>query len=128
MRTDLLLDMSGEPGSSAALIDSFYEGLSYKLVDVAYTAESPFTAQPLAPPAELPPNTMPEPDIANAQRHDVTLTGGMMGGMGMGGGMRGMMGGGAMWAINGVAVSDDDMAHMKPILTLTRGKSYILAI
>ncbi len=38
------------------------------------------------------------------------------------------MGGGAMWAINGVAVSDDDMAHMKPILTLRRGKSYILAI
>ncbi len=137
MRTDLVLDMSGEPGSSAAVIDSFYEGLSYKLVDVAYTAQSPLRAQPLAAPTKLPPNTMPEPDIANAQRHDVTLTGGMMGGMGMGGmmggmgmgsGMRGMMGGGAMWAINGVAVSDDDMAHMKPILTLRRGKSYILAI
>ena len=93
--------------------------------------------------------------MASAQRHVVTLTGGMMGGMGMGGGMggmmgndgmggmmgdggmrgmmgnggmRGMMGGGSMWAINGVAIPDDDMAHMKPILTLTRGKSYILAI
>jgi FtsP/CotA-like multicopper oxidase with cupredoxin domain len=63
----------------------------------------------------------------------------MMGGMGMNGGMGGMMNGmgsaggmhgmsGSMWAINGVAVSDDDMAHMKPILTLTRGKSYVLAI
>jgi len=151
MRTDLVLDMSGESGSTAPVIDSFYDGLAYKLVDLAYTTESPFTAQPLAAPTKLPPNTMPEPDIANAQRHDVTLTGGMMGGgmggmmggMGMGGGMGGMMGGGmrgmmgdgmrgmmggAMWAINGVAVSDDDMAHMKPILTLTRGKSYILAI
>ena len=55
------------------------------------------------------------------------MMGGGMRGM-MGDGMRGMMGGGAMWAINGVAVSDDDMAHMKPILTLARGKSYILAI
>src|SRR5260221_209633 len=143
MRTDLVLNMSGEPGSTVPVIDSFYDGLAYKLVDLAYAAESPLRAQPLAPPTKLPPNTMPEPDIANAQRHDVTLTGGMMGGMGMGmgggmggmmggmgmgGGMRGMMGGGAMWAINGVAVSDDDMAHMKPILTLTRGKSYILAV
>ena len=145
MRTDLVLDMSGDPGSATPVIDSFYEGLAYKLVDLAYTAEAPLGARSFAAPAKLPPNTMPEPDIANAQRHDVTLTGGMMGGMtggmgrdggmggmmggmGMGGGGRGMMGGGPMWAINGVAVSDDDMAHMTPILTLTRGKSYILAI
>jgi FtsP/CotA-like multicopper oxidase with cupredoxin domain len=53
---------------------------------------------------------------------------GMMRGMGMGGGMMGMMGGGSMWAINGMAVMDDDMRHMKPVLTLTRGKSYILTI
>ncbi len=134
MRTDLVLDMTGEPNSKAAVIDSFYEGLSYKLVELTYSDEPPLRAQPLVPPTTLPPNTMPEPDLANARRHDVTLTGGMMGGMGtgggmgMGGGMRGMMGGGAMWAINGVAVSDDDMGHMKPILTLTRGKSYILAL
>jgi len=134
MRTDLVLDMKGVPNSKAAVIDTFYEGLSYKLVELTYSDEPPLRAQPLAPPTKLPPNTMPEPDLANARLHDVTLTGGMMGGMGtgggmgMGGGMRGMMGGGAMWAINGVAVSDDDMAHMKPILTLTRGKSYILAI
>jgi FtsP/CotA-like multicopper oxidase with cupredoxin domain len=141
MRTDLVLDMSGEPGSTVSVIDSFYEGLAYKLVDLAYTDEAPLRTQPLAPFAKLPPNTMPEPDIANAQRHDVTLTGGMMGGtgmgggmggmmggMGMGGGMRGMMGGRSMWAINGVAVAEDDMADMKPILTLARGKSYVLAI
>jgi FtsP/CotA-like multicopper oxidase with cupredoxin domain len=132
MRTDLLLDMTGQPGSSAPVIDTFYEGLSYKLVDLSYTDEAPLRTEPAAPPPKLRPNTMPEPDIANAQRYDVTLTGGMMGGMGMGGGMgggmSGMMGGAPMWAINGVAVSGDDMAHMKPILTLTRDRSYILAI
>jgi FtsP/CotA-like multicopper oxidase with cupredoxin domain len=127
MRTDLILDMSGKPGRSAPVLDTFYKGLEYKLVEVSYSDEQPLRPQPFAAPAKLPPNPIPEPDLANAQRHDVTLTGGMMGGMGMGGGMMGMMGG-SMWAINGMAVMNDDMRHMKPVLTLTRGKSYILAI
>jgi FtsP/CotA-like multicopper oxidase with cupredoxin domain len=38
------------------------------------------------------------------------------------------MGGGAMWAINGVAMPDGRMGDMEPILTLDRGRSYILAI
>jgi FtsP/CotA-like multicopper oxidase with cupredoxin domain len=130
MRTDLILDMTGKPARSAAVLDTFYRGLEYKLVDIAYSDEPPLREQPLAAPAKLPPNPIPEPDLANAQRHDVTLTGGMMGGgMGMmGGAMGGMMGGGAMWAINGMAVMHDDMRKMKPVLTLRRGKSYMLAI
>jgi len=128
MRTDLILDMTGKPGHSEAVLDTFYKGLEYKLVDISYSGEPPLRAQPLAALAKLPPNPVPEPDLANAQRHEVTLTGGMMGGMGMGGGMMGMMGGGSMWAINGMAVMNDDMRHMKPVLTLTRGTSYILAI
>ena len=127
MRTDLILDMTGKPGHSATVVDTFYKDLEYKLVEISYTEEQPLRAQPLAAPAKLPPNPIPEPDLANAQRHDVTLTGGMMGGMGMGGGMMGMMGG-SMWAINGVAVMHDDMRNMKPVLTLARDKSYVLAI
>jgi len=127
MRTDLILDMTGKPSQSAAVLDTFYKGLEYKLVDISYSGEPPLRAQPLALPAKLPPNPAPEPDLANARRHDVTLTGGMVGGMGMGGGMMGMMGG-SMWAINGMAVINDDMRHMKPVLTLTRSKSYVLAI
>jgi FtsP/CotA-like multicopper oxidase with cupredoxin domain len=126
MRTDLVLDLNGEPGRSSSVIDTFYQGLSYKLVDLSYSDQPPLRKQLPAPPTKLPPNTMPEPDIANAQRHDVTLTGGMMSGNGMG--MGGMMGGGAMWAINGVAMRGGDMGHMKPAITLTRGKSYILAV
>jgi FtsP/CotA-like multicopper oxidase with cupredoxin domain len=132
-RADLILDMTGKPGSTAAVRDIFYERLAYRLVEFAYSGEKPLRAQPAGPPAALPRNTMPEPDVAKATRHEVTLTGGMMDGMGMmgggmmGGGMGGMMGG-AMWAINGVAVVNDDMRHMKPILTLTRGRTYVLAI
>jgi FtsP/CotA-like multicopper oxidase with cupredoxin domain len=142
MRTDLILDATGAPGSASAVVDTFYDRLSYKLVDVAYSKESPLRERPPDPPRKLAANTMPEPDIARAERHVVTLTGGMMGGMG--GGMGGMMGGGgmmgsgmmggsmmrgrSMWAINGVAMPADHMAEMKPVLTLSRGKSYILAI
>ena len=145
MRTDLLFDMSAKPGTTAPVIDDFYEGLSYKLVELAYSDQPPLRTELPPPPKQLPRNTMPEPDLASAQRHDVTLTGGMMGGMGMGNGMGGMMGNGgmmghggmmggggmmrgSMWAINGVAMPADDMAHMKPALTLARGKSYVLAI
>lgn len=138
MRADLIVDMPGDSGSTAPVMDTFYEGLSFKLVELSYTDDRPLRAQPLRPPTKLPANTMPEPDVARAQRHDVTLTGGMMSGMGMSGGMGGMMGGsgmsggmggmmgnGAMWAINGIAARGHDM---KPMLILARGKTYILAI
>src|SRR6266851_4673011 len=139
MRTDLILDMTGRPGHSATVLDTFYKDLEYKLVQIAYSDEQSLRAQPLAAPAKLSANPIPEPDLAKTQRHDVTLTGGMMGRMGMrgggmmGGGMMGGMGmsgmmGGSMWAINGVAVMHDDMRNMKPVLTLTRGKSYVFAI
>lgn len=133
MRTDLILDMTGKPGAAAAVLDTFYDGLEYKLVEISYSAEKPLRTRPLAPPDKLPANPIPEPDLSRAERHQVTLTGGMMGAMGRGGGMmpggmHEMMGGGSMWAINGLAVMHDDMRHMKPVLTLTRGKSYVLAI
>ena len=128
MRTDLILDMTGSPGGTAPVMDTFYKDLEYKLVDLAYGDDPPLRAQSGALPAKLPRNTMPEPEVAKAQRHEVTLTGGMMGSMGMGSGMGGMMGGGSMWAINGVAMSDGHMGDMEPVLTLDRGKPYILSI
>ena len=124
MRTDLALDMTGAPGSTSPVIDTFYDGLSYKLVDISYAGKPPIRSARLKPPAQLPQNTMPEPDVSRAQRHEVTFTGGMMGGTGMGG-MMGMMAGGAMWAINGIAAHGH---NMKPVLTLTRGDSYVFAL
>jgi len=129
MRTDLVIDMTGNPGSTAKVVDTFYEDIAYKLVDIAYGDEPPIRTELLGAPGTLPPNTMPEPDLASAQWHEVTLSGGMMGGTGMGGGMGGMMGGGgmsgAMWAINGIAAHGHSM---KPMLTLARGHSYVFDI
>jgi FtsP/CotA-like multicopper oxidase with cupredoxin domain len=122
MRADVLLDMSGKPGATAAVVDTFYRDLSYKLVDLAYTNEPPLRARPLDPPARMRANTMPEPDLDNAEKHMATLEGGMMSGRGM---MMGMGGRGMGWSINGVAASGHDMA---PMITLSRGASCVLAV
>lgn len=130
MRVDLVLDMTGKPGERFQIVDSFYRGLNYRLVDLAYGRE-PLRDKPLDSPIALAPNTMPEPDIDAAERHEVTFNGGMMGQMmmrerGMGGmGMMEMMQSGKVWFINGVS----NVGHtMQPMLTLERGRSCVLAM
>lgn len=134
-RADLVLDLTGAPGSRAAVVDSFYRGLEYRLLDLAYGAER-LRDQPPRDRVALPPNTMPEPDLATAGRHEITLGGGMMSGMtgakASAGGMAGMMGGmsqgggmGMAWTFNGVAATGHDMA---PMLELARGRSHVLVL
>jgi len=130
MRADIILDMTGKPGDSFAVTDTFYRGLEYRLMNLTYDKE-PLRAQFLDAPLALPANTMPEPDLARSERHEVIFGGGMMGRMGMammGGrrvGMREMMHNGKAWAINGVAAT----GHvMDPLLVLKRGQSYVLAL
>ena len=115
-RVDLVLDLTGPPGSRATVADTFYRGLEYRLLDLVYDAE-PLRERPPDPPVALAANTMPEPDLGAARRHEVVLGGGMMGGM-MAGGMGGMMGGmahgggmmcggmGMAWTFNGVAATN----------------------
>ncbi len=103
MRADLLVDMDGEPGRRYRVIDDFYDGLAYTLTEFAYDAAPPRRAAPLGAPRSLPPNPLPEPNLAAAERHELVIQGGMMGagamaGLGgnMSGGMMGGMGGGMM--------------------------------
>ena len=130
MRADIILDMTGKPGDSFSITDTFYRGLHFRLMNLVYEKE-PLRARLLDTPLTLPANTMPEPDLARSQRHEVVFGGGMMGRMGMammGGrrvGMREMMHNGKAWAINGVAAT----GHvMDPLLILKRGRSYVLAL
>ena len=133
MRADLILDMTGKPGSRVSIIDKFYKDLEYRLVDLAYSG-APLRDNPPDWPLALPPNPLPEPDIINARRHEVIFNGGMMGHMVMrelggsmgesGGGMMGMMHG-DIWFINGKAAK----GHiMEPMLTLARGQSHVIAM
>lgn len=127
MRADLILDMTGKPGQSYRVIDDYYEDLAYKFVDLAYDTGKPGREPSSDPPPKLPANPLPEPDLAAAERHEIVLQGGMMGGGMMGRG--GMMGGdGATWAMNGISMSGDGQPNMPPLFTIQRGKSCVLAL
>jgi FtsP/CotA-like multicopper oxidase with cupredoxin domain len=131
MRIDLMLDMQGKPGDRCAVIDDFYDGLAYTLTNLVYGKDPPIraaTEKPLA----LTRNPLPEPELSTADRHVLTLQGGMMGGGAMSGvgGMMNMPGmtHGAAWAINGTSMTGDGHAGMVPLLTLARGRTCVLAI
>jgi len=49
MRTDLILDIAGKPGRSAAVLDTFYKGLEYKLVEISYSGQRRATAHNTTP-------------------------------------------------------------------------------
>tara|TARA_R110000751_G_scaffold43895_8_gene100922 strand:- start:7221 stop:8657 length:1437 start_codon:yes stop_codon:yes gene_type:complete len=132
MRADIILDCHGGPGTRATVVDRAYRGDEYRVVDLAYGEGRLRDALPDWPVA-LAPNPLAEPNIAKARRHEVTFTGGMMGGMVMRemgldatGGMMGMMhDGSGIWLIDGKAAE----GHvLDPFLTLERGASHILAM
>jgi FtsP/CotA-like multicopper oxidase with cupredoxin domain len=153
MRVDLMLDMQGEPGRRYRVVDDFYDDLSYQLTQLAYDERPPVRAHPLDSPVALARDPLPEPDLASAERRQLTLQGGMMGAdamSGMGGmmsmgammgagamsGMGGMMsmggmmgmGQGAVWAINGTSMTGDGHAGMAPAFTIPRGRSVVLTL
>ena len=129
MRMDVILDMQGEPGRRYRVIDDFYDGLSYGLTQLAYEEGPPVRAHPLDAALALPRNPLPEPDLATAEHHGLTLQGGMMGGGAMSG-MGGMMGmgDGAAWAINRMSMTGDGDAGMEPAITFRRGRSVVLTL
>jgi FtsP/CotA-like multicopper oxidase with cupredoxin domain len=131
MRIDLLLDMTAQPGLRFRVIDKFYRGLEYRLLDLVYADSATLRDLSQAKPVRLPDNPMPEPSIKNAQRHQVVLGGGMMGSMRMAMmdgkhvDIRTLMHNGLVWAINGVAAK----GHVhEPLLTLERNHSYVLEL
>jgi len=119
MRADLILDMTGAPGSRHVVRDSFYPRREYELVSVVYGEEAPLRKSFSEVP-RLPSNPVPEPDLRGAERHEVRFTGGMMGNM------RAIPRGMA-WAVNGVASGCGEGASaFDPFLALRRGRSCVL--
>ncbi|OGA12842.1 MAG: copper oxidase [Betaproteobacteria bacterium RIFCSPHIGHO2_12_FULL_69_13] len=115
MRIDVLLDATGEPGSSYAVVDDFYPRQAYRLLDLRYSKERVRGAAGAAMP-KLAPNPLAEPDLGRAERHTIEFGGGMMGNAPMMGMMRGMA-----WTVNGRQIGEHDM---DPILKLGLGRSY----
>ncbi len=140
MRLDLIVDMQGEPDRRYAVIDDYYDGLAYQLTSLTYGSQKPLRESPLDAPLHLPRNPLPEPDVQNADRHELALQGGMpsmgdmMGGVmmqgtgAMSGGAGGMAHGRATWSINGTSMTGDGHAGMPPLVTLRQGGSYLVTM
>jgi len=130
MRVDLVIDMTGNPGERFAVVDRFHERRAYRLLDVVYNPE-PLRDKPMDAPVALAANTMPEPDIRSAERHDIVLGGGAMGAMssalmdGRRVDIREMVHKGKAWAINGIVAT----GHvMEPLLTLQKDRTHVLVM
>jgi FtsP/CotA-like multicopper oxidase with cupredoxin domain len=130
MRADLIVDVPVSDATRFAVTDRFYRGMHYRLLDLVCVGE-PLKVQGRPAPSWLPANTLPEPELATAERHRIVLGGGMMGAMtsammdGRETDIRTLMHNGLMWAINGIAAK----GHVhEPLLTFTRGRSYILEL
>ncbi|MEW6449143.1 MAG: multicopper oxidase family protein [Pseudomonadota bacterium] len=128
MRVDLLIDMQGHPGRSYQIVDEFYPGLTYSLAKFFYQDEALPRRLPFGNTQSLPQNPLPEPDLETAERHQLRLQGGVMGGAMMGTGRVRGMSHEASWAINGKSMTGDGHAGMPPLLNLRLGRSYRLAI
>ncbi|CAN0295289.1 unnamed protein product, partial [Phaeothamnion confervicola] len=141
-RIDLFLDATLKPGSHAPILVDDLRGGELEIGRLVYDAGTPVRAEPLAAPAPLPANPLPEKlDMAGALTLDVPLDGGGMammmgrGGMGMGGmGMGGGMGGAGfrgyglppqerIWALASIASSGHDGP---PMFTVARGRTVVL--
>ena len=123
MRTDVLLDATGEPGGKYAVLDDFYPRRAYRVLDLRYARERLRGGRAGAPLPKLAANPLPEPDLARAERHHIEFGGGMMGGMMGMGMMRGMA-----WTINGKSMPDDGHQHAAPILTLAHGRPFVFEL
>jgi len=121
MRADLLLDCTAPPGSRHRVVDDFYSRRAYRLLDIQYSSQSALD-RALEAPKALSPNPVAEPDLARASRHVVRFEGGMMGRMPMAREHRGMA-----WLVNGKPVAEH-AHHHEPLLTLERGRSYVLEL
>ncbi len=151
-RADLVLDMTGVPGTAAAITEVSRDRLVLGGFDIATGA--PSRAKPLDGAVTLPPNpvTMPAPDD-DPFRFDLVMGGGAMGmmmgrGPGMGGPMGGPMGGmrggmidggtfkgqrlgvreliaaGMAWTFNGVAGGHE--SHDAALFRVARGRTVVL--
>lgn len=128
MRTDVVIDCTGEPKQQFAVTDNFYDRQTYRLVDLVYETTVK-RSQLMNGPIQLPPNPVSRPDLANAIRFDVHLGGGAGGSMeggimnGQWHDIRSMVHNNKAWAINDI-VSTGHV--MDPLIKLRRGAACVL--
>lgn len=128
-RVDLILDMVGDPGTTSAVVDSFYRE-NFDLVKFVYE-EVPLRESKLSSAIALAPANIPEPDLSDVITKTVTIAGGAMGGLsrakldGEWMGLREIAQNGYVWAINDIVGNKLDMP---PLIDTQVGQSVLLTI
>jgi FtsP/CotA-like multicopper oxidase with cupredoxin domain len=123
-RADMILDMTGDPGSRARVVDAYYRRAAYRLVDLAYTDEPALRRDPPKWPVALKPNPLTEPKLDGAAYHRVLLEGGAMSAT-LARRFRENRNTRAFWFMNGAAMTEMK-TKVPPLLTLQRGTSHVL--
>jgi FtsP/CotA-like multicopper oxidase with cupredoxin domain len=120
MRVDLMLDAAAKPGSAHPVVDDFYPGRAYRLLDLRYSTDPAIrTSFPEVP--TLAANPLGEPRIERAQRHSIVFGGGAKGTIPSQREHRGHF-----WTINGTVIAAH--AHHEPLLQLPLGSSHLLEL
>ncbi|MBX2836580.1 MAG: multicopper oxidase family protein [Gammaproteobacteria bacterium] len=128
-RVDLILDMTGDPGSTQQVMDGFYRD-SFLLTKFVYLDE-PLRDSALDTSIALPAPQLPEPDLLNAHNQTVTIAGGAMGGLqrakldGEWMSLREIAQQGYIWSINDVV---GNKLEMQPLIDAKKGESIRLTI
>lgn len=128
-RVDLMIDFTGDPGSSMAVVDDFYRQ-SFDLTTFVYDSQ-PLRSSAMESAIELTPSELTEPDLANAGLHEVVIAGGAMGGLrraqldGEWMSLRDIAQQGYVWAINDIVGNKPDMP---PLIDAKLGTSIRLKI
>lgn len=131
MRTDLILDCGGRPGQRHAVEDAYYPGERTDVTEIVYRDEAPLRSA-FGPTPRLPPNPVPEPDVARAERHELVIQGGAMGSLREARVQGKLLTIGQLlrehhlgWAVNGTAGTGQGDV---PLLSLKRGGHYVITI
>jgi len=131
-RVDVILDIPGKPGEEIKILDGAYgETRRYHLMSLNLDGQPPLRdASAESSPEALQPHDLPEPDIAQATRHELIFEGGAMGGMQgahMGDkflSMRELVAAGRLWAMNGTV--PHHLHGGNPLFRFALGSSHVL--
>ncbi|HSO07769.1 MAG TPA: multicopper oxidase domain-containing protein, partial [Pelomicrobium sp.] len=133
-RVDLVIDCLGAPDSRHAVVERFYPRFASTIGQLVYRDEAPLRKEASKAPIALPPNPVPEVNLAKAERHEIVFEGGAMGSL-----REGIVEGkkipirqmvqeyGLAWTVNGVAAIEEHHGHT-PLLTLKKDGHYLLAM
>lgn len=132
-RVDLIIDMTGKPGETFEIVESYYQRYSFTLAEIVYSDVTPVRTKRLPAPKQLAANPVAMPDLAQAERHEMVFEGGAMGRLrqaeykGEVLGLGDLAGMGLVWAVNGKIVPPMEPGNLgDPMLSLKQGRSCIL--